>query len=41
LRHRTTPFLKFGDSVRIKMLDDEGRLIFGAIDQDIARHELK
>lgn len=28
-----TPFLKFGDRVRIEMLDDKGRSIFGAIDQ--------
>jgi fumarylacetoacetate (FAA) hydrolase len=30
-----TPFLKFGDRVRIEMLDAEGRSIFGAIDQRI------
>ena len=35
----TTPFLKFGDRVRIEVLDDEGRTIFGAIDQKIVRHE--
>ena len=29
----TTPFMKFGDRVRIEMLDREGRSIFGAIDQ--------
>lgn len=28
-----TPFLQFGDRVRIEMLDDEGHSIFGAIDQ--------
>ncbi len=28
-----TPFLKFGDRVRIEMLDAEGASIFGAIDQ--------
>jgi fumarylacetoacetate (FAA) hydrolase len=28
-----TPFLKFGDRVRIEMLDAEGRSIFGSIDQ--------
>ncbi|WP_428312843.1 fumarylacetoacetate hydrolase family protein [Hydrocarboniphaga sp.] len=28
-----TPFLKFGERVRIEMLDDQGRSIFGAIDQ--------
>jgi fumarylacetoacetate (FAA) hydrolase len=33
-----TPFLKFGDRVRIEMLDPEGRSIFGAIDQTVVRH---
>ena len=28
-----TPFLRFGDRVRIEMLDPSGRSIFGAIDQ--------
>lgn len=32
-----TSFLKFGDSVRIEMLDDQGRSIFGAIDQKVVR----
>jgi fumarylacetoacetate (FAA) hydrolase len=31
-----TPFLRFGDSVRIEMLDASGRSVFGAIDQRIA-----
>jgi fumarylacetoacetate (FAA) hydrolase len=30
-----TPFLKFGDRVRIEMLDASGRTIFGAIDQRV------
>ncbi|ODU44818.1 fumarylacetoacetate hydrolase family protein [uncultured Aquimonas sp.] len=29
----STPFMKFGDRVRIEMLDRDGRSIFGAIDQ--------
>ena len=33
-----TPFLKFGDRVRIEMLDAEGRSIFGAIDQTVERY---
>ncbi|MCZ7566476.1 MAG: fumarylacetoacetate hydrolase family protein [Burkholderiales bacterium] len=33
-----TPFLKFGDRVRIEMLDAEGRSIFGAIDQQVVRY---
>jgi len=32
-----TPFLSFGDRVRIEMLDGAGRTIFGAIDQRVAR----
>jgi fumarylacetoacetate (FAA) hydrolase len=30
-----TPFLRYGDRVRIEMLDREGRSIFGAIDQRV------
>jgi fumarylacetoacetate (FAA) hydrolase len=33
----STPFLKFGDRVRIEVLDEAGRSIFGAIDQRIAK----
>jgi fumarylacetoacetate (FAA) hydrolase len=33
-----TPFLKFGDRVRIEMLDAAGHSIFGAIEQEITRH---
>ena len=33
-----TPFLKFGDKVRIEMNDAEGRSIFGAIEQDVVRY---
>ncbi len=33
----STPFLKFGDRVRIEMLDAGGASIFGAIDQRVAR----
>jgi fumarylacetoacetate (FAA) hydrolase len=32
-----TPFLSFGDRVRIEMFDADGRSIFGAIDQRVAR----
>lgn len=35
----TTPFMKFGDRVRIEMFDTHGRSIFGAIDQEVMRHE--
>jgi fumarylacetoacetate (FAA) hydrolase len=33
-----TPFLQFGDTVRIDMADASGRSIFGAIDQRVARY---
>ncbi len=33
-----TPFLNFGDRVRIEMRDAQGRSIFGAIDQDVVRY---
>ena len=32
-----TPFLRFGDRVRIEMFDARGQSIFGAIDQEVAR----
>jgi fumarylacetoacetate (FAA) hydrolase len=31
----TTPFLKFGDRVRVEMMDRDGSSIFGAIDQRV------
>jgi fumarylacetoacetate (FAA) hydrolase len=34
-----TPFLKFGDRVKIEMLDIDGRSIFGAIEQEVRRYE--
>ncbi|MGB7257277.1 MAG: fumarylacetoacetate hydrolase family protein [Pseudolabrys sp.] len=33
-----TPFLKFGDRVRIEMHDAKGRSIFGAIEQEVVRY---
>ena len=33
-----TPFLKFGDRVRIEMFDAAGKSIFGAIEQQVARY---
>jgi fumarylacetoacetate (FAA) hydrolase len=33
-----TPFLKFGDRVRIEMLDADGRSLFGAIEQEVVRN---
>jgi fumarylacetoacetate (FAA) hydrolase len=34
-----TPFLRFGDRVRIEMKLPDGQSIFGAIDQQVARYE--
>jgi len=34
-----TPFLRFGDTVRIEMKDRKGRSIFGAIEQKVERYE--
>jgi fumarylacetoacetate (FAA) hydrolase len=34
-----TPFLKFGDQVRIEMRDAAGQSVFGAIDQKVVRYE--
>jgi fumarylacetoacetate (FAA) hydrolase len=31
----TTPFMKFGDTVKIEMLDTKGKSIFGAIEQKV------
>ena len=36
-----TPFMKFGDSIRIEMQDANGRSIFGAIDQRVAQYQFK
>ncbi|HSD18011.1 MAG TPA: fumarylacetoacetate hydrolase family protein [Thermomonas sp.] len=36
----STPFMAFGDLVRIEVLDAGGNSLFGAIEQRIARHEL-
>ncbi len=34
-----TPFMAFGDRIRIEMQDAEGASIFGAIDQQVVRYE--
>jgi len=34
-----TPFMAFGDRIKIEMLNDEGHSIFGAIDQTVTRYE--
>lgn len=35
----TTPFMSFGDTIRIEMLDSDNRSIFGAIEQMIEPYE--
>ncbi len=34
-----TPFMKFGDHIRIEMLDENGNSIFGAIDQKVVVYQ--
>jgi fumarylacetoacetate (FAA) hydrolase len=34
-----TPFLKFGDRVRIEMRDASGASVFGAIDHRVEKHD--
>ncbi|MDN5864872.1 MAG: fumarylacetoacetate hydrolase family protein [Gammaproteobacteria bacterium] len=34
-----TPFLKFGDSVKIEVTDQDGQSIFGAIEQTVAQYK--
>jgi fumarylacetoacetate (FAA) hydrolase len=36
-----TPFMKFGDTIRMEMLDADGKSIFGAINQKVAQHTAK
>ncbi|WP_113154348.1 fumarylacetoacetate hydrolase family protein [Nitratireductor sp. OM-1] len=35
----STPFMRFGDTVRIEMKDGEGHSIFGAIEQTVQKYE--
>jgi fumarylacetoacetate (FAA) hydrolase len=35
----TTPFMRFGDTVRIEMKDRAGHSIFGAIEQTVQSYE--
>lgn len=35
-----TPFMRFGDRIRIEMLGPDGHSIFGAIDQKVAQYKL-
>lgn len=36
-----TPFMRFGDRVRIEMFDHDGKSIFGAIDQQVVQYSTK
>lgn len=36
-----TPFMRFGDRIRIEMLDDQGLSIFGAIDQTVVKNRAR
>lgn len=36
-----TPFMQFGDTIRIDMVDDAGQSIFGAIDQVVTQHRIE
>ncbi|MEW5681326.1 MAG: fumarylacetoacetate hydrolase family protein [Pseudomonadota bacterium] len=35
----STSFMKFGDTIRMEMLDEQGNSIFGAIDQQVVRYQ--
>jgi len=37
----TTPFMKFGDRVKMEMLDAQGHSIFGTIEQTVRQYRLK
>lgn len=37
----TTPFMKFGDTVKIEMLDDKGQSVFGTIEQKVVQYQYK
>jgi fumarylacetoacetate (FAA) hydrolase len=34
-----TPFMQFGDTIRVEMKDKAGHSIFGAIEQEVVRYE--
>lgn len=36
-----TPFMRFGDRVRIEMFDRDGHNIFGTIDQQVVKYQPK
>ena len=36
----STPFLSFGDSVEIEMLDERGQSIFGKISQTVVPYQI-
>jgi len=36
-----TPFMLFGDTIRIEMLGDDGKSLFGAIEQKVEQAEAR
>ncbi len=36
-----TPFMRFGDTIRIEMLDNDGKSIFGTIEQEVVKYNEK
>jgi len=35
----STPFMRFGDRIRIEMADPDGKSLFGAIDQEVVKYD--
>ncbi len=35
----STPFMRFGDTIRIEVLDEEGQSVFGAIEQTVTQYQ--
>ena len=36
-----TPLMRFGDTIRIEMLDNDGKSIFGTIEQEVVKYNEK
>ena len=36
-----TGFMKFGDRIRLEMLDEQGQSVFGAIDQQVVAYQVE
>ena len=35
----STPYMRFGDTIRIEMLDGAGKSVFGAIEQKVVQFQ--